>query len=116
MSAVRPATETLAASSKLRPAGLRATLDSRAVASSANVPAPDPKTSSPGLNRGTADPTASTMPARSTPRGDERLAPHHVPVEGVDGGRLDPDEDAVVGDRRWLDLLEAEDLGPSVTV
>ena len=50
-----------------RQAGLRASLDSAAQANSASAPRPDPNTASPGLNRVTPAPTASTTPATSTP-------------------------------------------------
>ena len=66
-SAVVPEMPTAAACSKLRFAGFGASLASGARAYSANVPVPTPKTSSPGWNRVTSLPTASTTPATSIP-------------------------------------------------
>ena len=60
-------TGTTAACWNVRFAGLRASLSSRATAYSANVPFPNPNTSSPAANRVTAEPTATTVPATSSP-------------------------------------------------
>ena len=57
-----------AAWSKVRLVGFRASSPSAAAAKSANEPWLQPKTSSPTLNRVTALPTASTVPATSVPR------------------------------------------------
>ena len=54
-----------AACSKLRPAGLWASLSSRATAYSANEPRAMPKTSSPTRKRVTFGPIATTVPATS---------------------------------------------------
>ena len=66
--ATRPAIGTVAACSKVRLAGFRASSSSDAAAYSAYEPVDAPKTSSPGLNRVTALPTAATCPATSVPR------------------------------------------------
>ena len=63
-----PAMATEAACSKVRLAGLAASASSAAAAYSAYEPLHQPKTSSPGLNRVTLLPTASTVPATSVPR------------------------------------------------
>ena len=60
-------TPTAAACSKVRLAGLRTSCASGTAASSANAPAHQPKTSSPGRSRSTPVPTASTVPAISVP-------------------------------------------------
>jgi hypothetical protein len=39
-----------------------------------------------------------------------RLAPQEVPVEGVDGRRADPDEDAVIARRRRFDVTQGKDI------
>ena len=59
---------TAAACSKLRLAGLGASLSARAHAYSAKDPSQMPNTSAPGRNRVTLVPTASTRPATSLPR------------------------------------------------
>ena len=56
-----------AACSKVRPAGLWASLSSRAAVNSANEPLPTPNTSSPSAKRVTPGPTATTTPATSNP-------------------------------------------------
>src|SRR5439155_9733959 len=67
--AVTAARGTVAACSKLRLVGFNARSRSGADTYSANPPSPTkPKTSSPGRNRVTALPTASTSPATSLPR------------------------------------------------
>ena len=66
-SAVRPETGIAAACSKVRPAGLWASLSSRAAVNCANEPRPMPNTSSPGAKRVTPAPTATTTPATSKP-------------------------------------------------
>ena len=58
---------TTAACSKVRFAGLWASLSSRAAAYSANEPRDIPYTSSPTANRVTSEPTATTVPATSMP-------------------------------------------------
>ena len=68
-SAVMAAIATAAACSWLMLAGLNATArPSRTATYSASAPNRPPKTSSPGLNRVTLLPTASTVPEKSTPR------------------------------------------------
>jgi hypothetical protein len=66
--AVKPEMGTAAACSKVRFAGLGASLSDRAQAYSAKEPSQVPNTSSPGRNRLTFSPTASTRPATSLPR------------------------------------------------
>ena len=66
-SAVPAEIGTTAACSKVRFAGLRASLSSRTAAYSAKDPREIPNTSSPVANLVTADPTASTVPATSSP-------------------------------------------------
>src|ERR1051326_3156944 len=68
LSAVSPATGTPAACSNVRLAGFGASSSSPADAYSAKAPWQPPYTSSPGRNRVTLWPTASTTPATSTPR------------------------------------------------
>ena len=65
--AVKPEMATTAACSKVRFAGLGASLFSGARAYSAYEPLPMPNTSSPGWNLVTSLPTASTTPATSVP-------------------------------------------------
>jgi hypothetical protein len=67
-SAANPEMGTTAACSKLRLAGLAAKWSSPAQAYSAKEPSHQPNTSSPGWNRVTLLPTASTRPATSMPR------------------------------------------------
>ena len=71
----------------------------------------------------TSLPTASTVPAKSTPstwlfglrspacRRTRYGVPVSVPVERIDGSRVNADEDAVVRDGRPVDLPELEDVG-----
>ena len=59
---------TAAACSKVRVAGFGAALRSRTHAYSAKEPSQMPNTASPGRNRVTVLPTASTRPATSLPR------------------------------------------------
>ena len=65
--AANPEIGTTAACSKLRAAGLAAKWSSEAQAYSAKEPSHQPNTSSPGRNRVTWAPTASTRPATSMP-------------------------------------------------
>src|SRR5439155_11125540 len=67
--AVSPARGTAAACSNETFAGFAAKYDSEAHAYSARDPRQSPNTSSPGLNRVTFRPTASTRPATSRPGG-----------------------------------------------
>src|SRR6185369_3921009 len=79
--AITPACGIVDASAKVNSAGLRASTDSAAIAYSAKPPLRrrlSPYTSSPGRNRVTAGPTASTHPAISEPsvrRAGERSPP-----------------------------------------
>ncbi len=65
--AVSPETGSVAASSKERPAGLRATRVSGTTASSAKDPSAVPITSSPTATVVTRDPTSATTPDTSRP-------------------------------------------------
>jgi hypothetical protein len=65
---VTPEMGTAAACSMVSLAGFGTSLSGRAMASSAKEPSTMPITSSPGWNPVTAEPTASTRPARSQPR------------------------------------------------
>ncbi len=65
--AVSPDTGTTAACSNVRFAGLAASLSSSATAYSAKEPRLMPNTSSPTANLVTAEPTAATVPATSSP-------------------------------------------------
>ena len=86
------------------------------------------KTSSPGRNRVTSLPTASTSPGHVAPEDGDlswfaqtrrhphevRIAAHHAPVSGIGASRPDPDQDLVVLDHRLVDLLEFQDIRRAV--
>ena len=94
-------------------AGLWASLSSRAAAYSAKEPRLIPNTSSPTANLVTAEPTATTVPATSSPgtavlrsaqaehqsRISVRRAGHQVPGAAVESGRVHPHQHLAVGDR-----------------
>ena len=86
-----------------------------------------PNTSSPGWNSVTSLPTASTRPATSPPtvvllglaqtaaeRADEVRAGHAVPLDRVDGSRVDAKQHLVVLDRRHVDVAQLEHVGQAV--
>ena len=83
-----------------------------------------PNTSSPGRNRVTFLPTASTCPATSLPRtrffglrsptreaDDVRRASHEVPVAGIGGGGADAHQHLVIFDDRLVDFLDSRTSG-----
>ena len=129
-SAVPPEIPTTAACSNEAFAGLWASLSSRAAAYSAKEPRLMPNTSSPTANLVTAEPTAATVPATSTPghpvlrpaepEPDDphqvRRARHQVPRPPVQTGRVHPQQHLVVGDLGSVDLRRAQHVGGAVAV
>ena len=120
---------TAAACSKVRFVGFGAILSCRAVAYSANDPLQVPKISSPGANRVTPVPTASTVPAKSLPPDPNlrlaepvhqaehvRKARHDVPVADEEARGADADEHLALGRRGPIEVLEMERLGRAVRV
>ena len=107
-SAVCPAIGTAAACSKVRFAGIGTMLAPADVLGERTRPRAEHRVA--GLMCVTFAPTASTTPATSMPRigrlrraealaqaGEVRLAAHHVPVVGVDRGRANAHQHAVLG-------------------
>ena len=123
-------TGTAAACSKLRFAGIGASLSGCAGAYSANAALLVPYTASPGWRSVTFAPTASTTPASSEPspavfgaRSAEAGDPdqvgqpgHDVPRAAVQPGRVDAHEHLVVGDLGHLHVAELEDVGRAVAI
>src|SRR5713101_7959892 len=123
--AVSPATNTDAACSNVTLSGLITKFDLVVHAYSAKAPRHEPNTSSPGLNCVTLLPTASTSPATSADRHFEqprhyaeraRLAIHEAPINRIDGGRADSDQNFIVLGSRLLNLLTLEHVRRAIFV
>jgi hypothetical protein len=130
--AANPEMGTAAACSWLSVAGLRARLSSGAHAYSAKDPSHQPNTSSPGRNRLTLPPTASTRPGDvHAPNADlgsaqpeigdndadqVRQAGHDVPVASVQASRTHPDQHLVPLGCRPVDVPELQDIRGAVLV